>query len=104
MSPLKVLILGVPMHRPNVRVVINCPMSGPAGAGHGGHWGGPEGTLPPAGCSRKGMGYLNGPHFPPPSKGDLLVILLRLSTAQWAYPFIWRGLLGGTVNLHCAIS
>ena len=51
MLPLKVFILGVPMHRPNVRVVINYPMSDPAGAGHGACWGGPEGTLPPAGCS-----------------------------------------------------
>ena len=49
--PLKVLILGVPMHRTDVRAVINWPMSGPASAGHGGHWGCPEGTLPPAGCS-----------------------------------------------------
>ena len=56
------------MCRPDVRVVINCPMSGPASAGHGGHWGGPEGTLPLAGCSGTGVGCLNGPHLPPPGK------------------------------------
>ena len=68
MLPLKVFILGVPMHRPNVRVVINYPMSDPAGAGHGACWGGPEGTLPPAGCSAARVGCLSGPHLPPPGK------------------------------------
>ena len=51
MLPLKVFILGVPKCRPDVRVVINCPMSDPASAGHGAHWGSPEETLPPADCS-----------------------------------------------------
>ena len=66
--PLKVLIFGVPKCRPNVRVVINCPMSDPAGAGHGGLRVGPEGTLPPSGCSATGVGCLSGPHLPPPGK------------------------------------
>ena len=66
--PLKVLILGVPMCRPDVRAVISCPMSGPASAGHGGCWGGLEGTLPPAGCSGTGVGCLDGPHLPPSGK------------------------------------
>ena len=48
--------------------VISCPMSCPAGAGHGSHWGGPEGTLPPAGDSGTGVGCLSGPHLPPPAK------------------------------------
>ena len=43
-------------------------MSGPASAGHGGHGGGPEGTLPPAGCSATGVCCLSGPHLPPPGK------------------------------------
>ena len=54
------------MHKPNVRVVINHPMSGPAGAGQGGLWGGPDGAPPPASCS--GVGCLSGPHLPPPRK------------------------------------
>ena len=66
--PLKVLILWVPMHRHDVRAVISCPMSGPASAGHGGHLGGPQGTIPPAGCSGTGVGFLSGPHLPPPGK------------------------------------
>ena len=68
MSPLNVLILGVPMCRPDVRVVIKCPMYGPVGAGHGGHGGGPQGTLPPAGCSATQVACLSGPHLPPPGK------------------------------------
>ena len=68
MLPLKALVLGVPMCRPNVRAVISCPMSGPMGAGHVGCCSGPEGTLPPAGCSGTGVGCLNGPHLPPPGK------------------------------------
>ena len=68
MSPLKVLIFWVPMCKPDVRAVISCPLSGPAGAGHGSCWGGPKGTLPPAGCSGTGVGCLNGPHLPPPGK------------------------------------
>ena len=56
------------MHRPDVRAVINCPMSDPAGAGHGACWGGPEGNLPPAGCSAAGVSCLSGPHLPPPGK------------------------------------
>ena len=77
MLPLKVFILGVLMCRPNVRVVINCPMSDPASAGHGGCWGGPEGTLPPAGCSEAEWVASVDPTFPS-WKGDLLVILLGL--------------------------
>ena len=65
---MKVLIFGVPMCKPSVRAVISCPMSGPASAGHGSHWGGPEGTLPPAGDSGTGVGCLSGPHLPPPRK------------------------------------
>ena len=68
MLPLKVLIFGVQMCRPDVRVVISCPMSGPASSGHGSCWGGPKGTLPPAGCSGTGVGCLDGPHLPPPGK------------------------------------
>ena len=70
MSALKVLIFGVPKHRPDVRVVISCPISDLDGAGHGTHGGGPEGTLPPAGCSgsASGVGCLSGPHLPPPGK------------------------------------
>ena len=52
------------MCRPNVRVVINCPLSDPASAGHGARWSGPEGTLPPAGCSAAGVGCLSGPYLP----------------------------------------
>ena len=43
------------------------------------------------------------PHSPS-WKGYLLVILLRLSTAWWAYPFVWRGTTGGTCISNCAIS
>ena len=56
------------MCRSDVRVVINCPMSDPASTGHGAHWGGPEGTLPPAGCSAARVGCLSGPHLPSPGK------------------------------------
>ena len=52
------------MHRPNIRAVINCPMSDPAGAGHGACWGGPEGTLPPAGCSAARVVASVDPTFP----------------------------------------
>ena len=70
MLPLKVLIFGVPKHRPNVRVVISCPISNPDGAGHGTHGGGPEGTLPPVGLSGStdGVCCLSGAHLPPPGK------------------------------------
>ena len=70
MSPLKVLMFGVPKHRPDVRAVISCPISDPDGAGHGSHGGGPEGTLPPAdhSGSADGVGCLNGPHLAPPGK------------------------------------
>ena len=100
----KYLFWGCLCTDPNVRAVISCLMSGPAGAEHGGCWGSPEGTLPPGGCSGTGVGCLNGPHLPLPGKVTSWSSSFRLSTAQWAYPFIWRGLLGGTVNSHCAIS
>ena len=66
MSPLKVLIFRVPKCKPNARVVINCPMSEPDGAGCGACGGGPDGTPPPADHlgSGDGMGCLDGPHFP----------------------------------------
>ena len=101
-SLLKVLIFGVPKCRPDVRAVISCPISDPDGAGHGTCRGGPEGTLPPA-WSLWLYRWSGLPLWIPPSpswKGDLLVILLGLSTAQWVYPFIWRGIAGGTCILH----
>ena len=68
MLPLKVLIFGVPMYRPNVRAVISCPMSGPAGAGHGGCCGGPKGTLPQLVALELGWVASIDPHLPPPGK------------------------------------
>ena len=44
--PLKVLIFGVPICRPEVRAATSCPISGPASAGPGNSCGGPEGTFP----------------------------------------------------------
>ena len=81
MSPLKVLILGVPICRPKVRAVMSCRISGPASAGQGDCCDGPEGTLPPAGECGTGVVCLSGPHLPPSWKGDLPVIFLGLSTA-----------------------
>ena len=70
MSPLKVLIFGVPKHKPDARVVISCPTSEPDGAGCGTSGGGPEGTPPPVDHlgSRDGVGCLDGSHLPPPGK------------------------------------
>ena len=104
MLPLKVLIFGVPMHRPNVRVVISCPMSGPASAGHGGYCGGPKGTLPPAGCSGTGVGCLNGPHLPPPGKVTSWSSSSGSLLSDGCTHSFEGGLLGGAVNPHCTIS
>ena len=49
MLPLKVLIFGVPFHRPDVRALMSCPISGPASVEPGDCSSGPEGTLPPPG-------------------------------------------------------
>ena len=69
MLPLKVpLFLGCQCTDPDVRAVISCPISGPAGAGPGDCCSGPEGTLPPAGEFRTGVVCLSGPHLPPPGK------------------------------------
>ena len=106
MLPLKVLIFGVPKCRPNVRVVISCPISDLDGAGHGTCRGGPEGTLPPTDCSGSadGVGCLNGPYLPPPGK-----VTSQSSSSGSLLPnghthSFGGGLLGGTFIPHCAIS
>ena len=104
MSPLKVFILGVPMCRSNVGVVINCPMSDPAGAGHGACWGGPEGTLPPAGCSAARVGCLSGPYLPLPRKVTSWSSSLSSLLPNGHAHSLGGGLLGGTFILHCVIS
>ena len=52
------------MCRLDVRVVISCPMSGPAGAGHGSCWGGPGGTLPQLVALELGWVASMDPTFP----------------------------------------
>ena len=92
------------MHRPDVRVVINCPMSNPAGAGHGAYWGGPEETLPPAGCSAAGVGCLSGPHLPPPGKVTSWSSYSGSLLPDGHGHLLGGGLLRGAFIPHCVIS
>ena len=88
------------MCRPDVRVVISCPMSGPASAGHGGCWGGPEEPFLQLVALEQEWVASMDPTFPllerwPPGHSPLALY------CWWVYPFIWRGVAGGTVNSHC---
>ena len=94
------------MHRPNVRAVISCPMSDPEGVGCGACRGGPEGTLPPAGCSGSpgGVGCLSGSHLPPPGKVTSWSSSLGSLLPDGHTHSFGGGLLGGVQLIHAALS
>ena len=109
MSPLKVLIFGVPRCKPDARVVISCPISEPDGAGCGTCSGGPEGTPPPPNSlgSGDGVGCLNGPHLPPEKVTSWSSSLGFLLPSEHTHIF-WRGTAGGHIysalhNFLCKI-
>ena len=104
--PLKVLILGVPKWRPDVKVLIRHPMSALGWAGVWGQGDGPWGTHPPSGHmgAGDGDGCLGQTHPPSPGKVTSWSSPLgSLLPAGFTQGFGW-GLLEGAFNSWSATS